>query len=116
MTCADPGYPVVYVNTAFTEPSGCRAQEIIERTPAVLQGSNADSTLLDQLNHALSKSRPLSCEPAKFSEDGSAFDMEWRMVTIKNQKTETSHYIAVHQNVIMWSIYLMPQQFFQCAP
>ena len=99
ITTAEPGYPVVYVNDAFTEITGYSAEEIIGKTPAILQGPKTDRSVLDQLRHALSEGRLFHGEAINYHKDGSEFVMEWKIVPIKNKKEQTSHFLALQRDV-----------------
>jgi len=78
ITRAEPGYPVVYVNKAFSQLTGYSSEEIIGKSPAILQGHG---------------------EAINYRKDGSEFVMEWKIVPIKNEKEVTSHYLALQRDV-----------------
>ena len=99
ITKAEPGYPVVYVNDAFSEITGYSSQEIVGKSPAILQGPKTDPAVLNQLNQALSEGRLFHGEAINYRKDGSEFVMEWKIVPIKNEKEVTSHYLALQRDV-----------------
>ena len=99
ITKADSGYSIVYVNDTFTELTGYNAQEIIGKKPAVLQGPKTNRTVSEQLDRALSEGRLFGGEAINLSKHVSEFAIEWKMVLIKNQKTEASHYLALQRAV-----------------
>ena len=99
ITKAEPGYPIVYVNEAFSELTGYSAEEVIGETPAILQGPNTDRAVLDQLNQELSEGRLFHGEAINYKKDGSEFLMEWKIAPIRNLKEEISHYIAIQRDV-----------------
>ena len=99
ITKAEPGYPVVYVNRAFSQFTGYSSEEIIGKSPAILQGPKTERAVLDRLNQALSEGRLFHGEAINYRKDGSEFVMEWKIVPIKNQKEVTSHYLALQRDV-----------------
>ena len=99
ITKAEPGYPVVYVNDAFAEITGYSAEEILGKSPAILQGPKTDRAELDRLNQALSAGKLFHGEAINYRKDGSEFVMEWKIVPIKNEKEVTSHYLALQRDV-----------------
>lgn len=99
ITRAEPGYPIVYVNDAFTQMTGYSVEEMIGKSPAILQGPRTDRAVLDRLNQALSEGRLFHGEAINYRKDGSEFVMEWKIVPIKNDKEVTSHYLALQQDV-----------------
>jgi PAS domain S-box-containing protein len=99
ITKAKPGYPVVYVNDAFAEITGYSSEEILGKSPAILQGPKTDRAVLDRLNQALSEGRLFHGETINYRKDGSEFFMEWKIVPIKNENEVTSHYLALQRDV-----------------
>jgi PAS domain S-box-containing protein len=99
ITKAEPGYPVIYVNDAFAEITGYSSEEIVGKSPAILQGSKTDRAVLARLNQALSEGRLFHGEAINYRKDGSEFIMEWKIVPIKNEEEVTSHYLALQRDV-----------------
>jgi PAS domain S-box-containing protein len=99
ITTAEPGYPVVYVNDAFAEITGYGPEEIVGQSPAILQGPKTSRAELDRLNQALSEGRLFHGEAINYRKDRSEFVMEWKIVPIKNENEETSHYLALQRDV-----------------
>lgn len=99
ITTAKPGYPVVYVNDAFAEITGYSSEEIVGKSPAILQGPKTNRDVLDRLNQALSEGRLFHGEAINYRKDGSEFVMEWKIVPIKNEEEVTSHYLALQRDV-----------------
>jgi PAS domain S-box-containing protein len=99
ITKAEPGYPIVYANDAFAEITGYSLDEIVGKSPAILQGPKTDRALLDRLNQALSEGRLFHGEAINYRKDGSEFVMEWKIVPIKNEEGATSHYLALQRDV-----------------
>ena len=99
ITKAEPGYPVTYVNDAFSEITGYSSDEIVGKSPAILQGPKTDRAELDRLNQTLAEGRLFHGEAINYRKDGSEFVMEWKIVPIKNDKEVTSHYLALQRDV-----------------
>ena len=99
ITKAEPGYPVIYVNDAFSEITGYSSDEIVGKSPAILQGPKTDRAELDRLNQTLAEGRLFHGEAINYRKDGSEFVMEWKIVPIKNDKEVTSHYLALQRDV-----------------
>jgi len=99
ITKAEPGYPIVYVNDAFSQMTGYSPEEIIGKSPAILQGPKTDGAVLDRLSQALFEGRLFHGEAINYRKDGTEFFMEWKIVPIKNDKEVTSHYLALQRDV-----------------
>lgn len=99
ITKAEADYPIIYVNDAFTKITGYSPKEAIGKTPAMLQGPNTDSAVLDRLRQDLSEGNLFHGEAINYRKDGSEFLMEWKIVPIKDENEETSHYLAIQRDV-----------------
>jgi PAS domain S-box-containing protein len=53
LTRADAGYPILYVNPAFTELTGYCYDEVVGKDPGILQGPKTDRKLLGQLRETI---------------------------------------------------------------
>ncbi|MGE5900335.1 PAS domain-containing protein, partial [Klebsiella pneumoniae] len=49
----EPGPSIIYVNEAFTKMTGYTAEEVIGKTPRILQGPASDKKALAKLGKAL---------------------------------------------------------------
>ena len=99
ITKAEPGYPIVYVNDAFSEMTGYSAEDIVGKSPAILQGPKTDRAVLDRLGQTLSEGGLFHDEAINYRKDGSEFVMEWKIVPIRNEKEITSHYLAIQRDI-----------------
>ena len=99
ITKAEPGYPIVYINDAFSQITGYSEEEILGKSPSILQGPKTDRAELDRLSQSLSEGRLFHGEAINYRKDGSEFVMEWKIVPIKNDKEVTSHYLALQRDV-----------------
>jgi PAS domain S-box-containing protein len=99
ITKAEPGYPIVYVNDSLSQITGYRPEELIGKSPAILQGPKTDRAVLDRLNQALSEGRLFHGKAINHPKDGTEFVMEWKIVPIKNDKEVPSHYLALQRDV-----------------
>lgn len=97
LTGADDGYPIKYVNPAFTELTGYTAEEVIGKNPGLLQGSKTDRDLLKELRDKIDGGQAFHGRTVNYRKDGSEFTMEWKVYPINNAKNETTHYLAVQR-------------------
>ena len=99
---AGPGYPIVYVNPAFTLMTGYESEEVIGKSPAILQGPKTDQAVIDQLKTDITHGRVFHGRAINYRKDGSEFMMQWKIAPIHNEHNETTHYLAIQQAVIEW--------------
>jgi PAS domain S-box-containing protein len=100
---AGPGYPIVYVNPAFTLMTGYTPEEVMGKSPSLLQGPKTDQAVIDRLKLDISNDRVFQGRAINYRKDGSEFMMEWKIAPIHNQANETTHYLAIQQAVFDWA-------------
>jgi PAS domain S-box-containing protein len=97
ITEAGPGYPIVYVNPALCELTGYGPDELMGRSPSLLQGPATDQWVLDQLKEKLTTGDLFEGRTVNYRKDGSEFIMEWKVVPIRNAADEVTHYLAIQR-------------------
>ncbi len=99
ITEAGPGYPIIYVNPAFSELTGYESHEVMGRSPSILQGPETDQAVIDQLAMDLSHGKAFQGRAINYRKDGSTFVMQWKIAPIHNEKNEVTHFLAIQQIV-----------------
>ena len=94
-----PGYPIVYVNDAFCEMTGYGPHEVMGKSPSMLQGPETDTAVLERLNENIRNGELFHGRAVNYRKDGSQFMMEWKIVPIKDNQGEVSHYLAIQKDV-----------------
>ena len=69
-----PGPRIVFVNPAFTKMTGYTAEEVIGKTPRILQGPRTDKTVLSRLRQTLERGEVFEGEAVNYRKDGKEFD------------------------------------------
>jgi len=100
---AGPGYPIVYVNPAFTLMTGYEPEEVIGKSPSILQGPKTNQEVIDRLKMDISHGRVFQGRAINYRKDGSEFMMQWKIAPIHNEKNEATHYLAIQQAIIEWA-------------
>ncbi len=99
ITKAESGYPIVYANSAFCELTGYGPREVIGESPSIVQGPNTDQAAIERLDHDISEGRLFHGQAINYRKDGFEFMMEWKIVPIRNEKDEITHYLAIQRNI-----------------
>ena len=93
-----PGPIILYVNPAFTAMTGYSAEEVIGKSPRILQGPKTDPAVLSQLKRELTCGGPFVGETVNYRKDGSEFILEWRIAGIRNEAGQTTHWVAIQRD------------------
>jgi PAS domain S-box-containing protein len=99
ITEAGPGYPIIYVNSAFCELTGYGPHEVMGKSPSILQGSKTDPEVIERLNQNIANGELFYGQAVNYRKDGSEFMMEWKIAPIRNDKDEITHYLAIQREV-----------------
>jgi len=95
-----PGPQIVYVNEGFCRMTGYAAEEVIGKTPRILQGPKTGRAELDRLRRCLSRGESFfGGEVINYRKDGSDFVLEWYVVPIRNDAGEITHWMASQRDV-----------------
>ena len=94
-----PGPRILFVNPAFTSMTGYTAEEVIGKTPRILQGPRTDRRVLQRLRENLEKRESFEGETINYRKDGSEFILEWQIAPIRNAGGETTHFVAIQRDI-----------------
>ena len=90
--------PIIYVNPAFTEITGYTADEVVGRTPGMLQGPKTESAVLQRLGEQIRRGEVFHGETVNYRKDGSEFILEWKVIPVR-QDGRVTHHVAVQYDV-----------------
>lgn len=94
-----PGPYIVYVNPGFTRMTGYLPEEVIGKTPRILQGPKTDPTILRQLRRTLEEGKVFFGQDINYRKDGSEFWNEWHIEPIKDDGGNVTHFIAIQHDI-----------------
>lgn len=94
-----PTYPIVFVNQSFTDMTGYERDELIGRSPTILQGPKTDRDVLDRLRRDISEGKIFHGQAVNYRKDGSEFIMEWKIAPVRDENGEISHYLAIQRSI-----------------
>ncbi|MFQ3617424.1 MAG: ATP-binding protein [Cyanobacteriota bacterium] len=92
-----PGPKIVFVNAAFCRMTGYRPEDVIGKTPRILQGPKTDRAALARLKDALRQWQPTMVELLNYRKDGSEFWVEISLVPVANADGWYTHWIAIQR-------------------
>jgi PAS domain S-box-containing protein len=95
----DPGPRILYVNQAFQKMTGYAAEEVLGKTPRLLQGPNTDRAALDRIRNSLKSWQPVREELLNYRKDGTEFWADISIVPICNEKGRYTHWMAIQRDI-----------------
>lgn len=97
--CDDPGPRIVYVNPAFTVMTGYTAQEVLGKTPRLLQGKDTSAQTKREIRDALSRWESVRAELLNYRKDGSTFWVELSIVPVADAQGWYRYWVAVQRDI-----------------
>lgn len=95
----EPGPRIVFVNDAFIRHTGYSREEVLGKSPRILQGPKTDRAELDRIGEALKTWQPVRAELVNYAKDGREFWLELDIVPIANEKGWFTHWVAVERDI-----------------
>lgn len=95
----EPGPRIIYVNEAFTRTTGYTLEEVIGKTPRILQGAKTNRQALIKVREALTNWQPVTVETINYRKDGSEFWVEFSIVAVANRQGVYTHWISVQRDI-----------------
>lgn len=94
----DAGGPIiVYANEALTRHTGYAVEELLGRSPRMLQGPGTDRAELDRLRESLEAWQPVTVELLNYRKDGSEFWVEIDIVPLADENGWFTHWVSVQR-------------------
>lgn len=94
-----PGPRVVYVNQAFTRLTGYTPEDIIGRTPRILQGPGSDRAVLDRIRDRLQRWRKVNETILNYRKDGTPMWVNLSIVPVADESGWYTHWVSVQRDV-----------------
>jgi len=84
-----PGPTIIFVNPAFTQMTGYTAEEVIGKTPRILQGTRTDKAMLRGLRRSLERGEVFDGEAIQYRKDGTEYDQEWQITPLRDEQEKS---------------------------
>ena len=96
---SEPGPRIIFVNEAFTKMTGYTSEEIIGKSPRILQGPNSDKKELAKLSKAIHNFEPCEITTINYKKNREEFWSNFTVTPVLNENNECSHFIAIQRDV-----------------
>ena len=96
ITDATKAGKIIYANKAFNKLTGYGVDEVVGKTPRILQGSATDKTVLVRLSKSLQSGKNFEGSAINYKKNGIPFIMHWRVVPVKIGKN-TKVWLAIQR-------------------
>lgn len=94
-----PGPEIVYVNDGFCEMTGYSREEVIGKTPRILQGPKTDQDVLDRLKEHLSDGQCFFGQTINYRKDGSEFINQWDIHPLTDEEGNPTHWVSYQHDI-----------------
>jgi len=95
----EPGPRILYANKAFTDITGYTSEEVIGKTPRILQGPDSDKEALRSLSMSLRNWQVSRATLLNYKKNGEKFWTELLITPVKDEKGWFTHWISVQREV-----------------
>lgn len=94
-----PGPRIVYVNEGFCKMTGYTKEEVIGKTPRILQGPKTDQKVLDKLKTRLKNGQCFFGQTINYRKDGSEFVNQWDIHPITDEEGNPTHWVSYQHDI-----------------
>lgn len=96
----DHGGPqIIFVNQAFCAMTGYTSEELLGRSPKLLQGRDTDPEVLQRLRECLRAGEFFQGKAINYRKDGSPYWVEWNISPVRDAQGAISHFVSVQQDI-----------------
>ncbi|MDX1585114.1 MAG: PAS domain S-box protein [Balneolaceae bacterium] len=94
-----PGPKIVYVNDGFCKMTGYSREEVIGKTPRILQGPKTDRAILDKLKRKLREGQAFFGQAINYRKDGTEFVNQWDIHPLTDSEGKITHWVSYQHDI-----------------
>src|SRR6056297_1198141 len=94
-----PGPQIVYANKGFERMTGYSREEVLGKTPRILQGEKTDRSVLDKLRKRLKEGQAFFGHTVNYKKDGTEFINQWDIHPLTNAEGEITHWVSYQHDI-----------------
>jgi diguanylate cyclase (GGDEF)-like protein/PAS domain S-box-containing protein len=96
---AHPGPRIVFVNEAFERRTGYTKEEVLGRTPRLLQGANTQRAELDRIRAAMEQWERVRVDLINYTKAGEPFWVDLDVSPVWDRERKLTHWVAVGRDI-----------------
>ncbi len=93
------GLKILYVNDAFTKMTGYAADEVINKTPHILQGPNSDVIERNRLREAIKNYQPCTVNTINYKKSGEEYWVSISANPVQDGRGNYTHWVAIERDI-----------------
>jgi PAS domain S-box-containing protein len=93
------GLRIVFVNDAFVRLTGYPREEVMGRSPGLLNGPLTDTAELDRIRAAIGRSEPVHAELLEYTRSGQAHWIELDITPVAVTGEGSTHFVSIERDI-----------------
>ena len=94
-----PGPRLVFVNDAFERRTGYRREQVLGRSPSLLQGRDTSRSSIQRMNQAIASQQGIRLELLNYMASGDEFWVELDLTPVCAGSGQCTHWIAIQRDL-----------------
>ncbi|MBE0499041.1 MAG: diguanylate cyclase [Campylobacterales bacterium] len=90
---------IIYINDAFTKMTGYSKEDILGKTPRILQGEKTDKNVLKELKECLLNNRFFEGKAINYTKDAKEYWVEWNISPVYDDDKNLVAFISIQKDV-----------------
>ncbi len=97
----EPGPQILYVNPAFTKLTGYSAEEVLGKSPRILQGPGTSRLTLNTIRNGLAARADVREKILNFSKSGAPYWLDLRITPLRDRSGKLIAFVAIERDVTL---------------
>ena len=93
------GRRIVYANAAFEDMTGYDEEDLVGRSPGLLQGPETDEEVLRSRSEALDAGEKWQGETVNYRKDGTPYIAQWNVAPVQGPNGEIEYWVSAQRDV-----------------
>jgi PAS domain S-box-containing protein len=94
-----PGPRMLWVNPAFAEITGYDREEVVGKTPRILQGPETEPRVLQRLRDRLAAGERFEGEATNYRKDGTTYVNHWSIAPVYDKDGSIAYWVSIQRDV-----------------